>query len=179
VPVVQLTGAVALPGGGDTSFDIVRDVARAAGGPAYVFYAPIVLPDAATAAALRSQSDIARAFEHAARVTKAVVGIGRCEPGESTLYDAAAETDHDELRRLGVCAVGCGVFVDDAGQTVRTALASRVIAIDAELLRAVEDVLAIAYGTAKVPAARAVLRSGLVSSLVTHESFARALLDED
>ena len=31
------------------SIDIVRDVARAAGGPAYVFYAPFTLPDAATA----------------------------------------------------------------------------------------------------------------------------------
>lgn len=177
VPVVQLTGAVALPGGGDTSFDIVRDVARAAGGPAYVFYAPIVLPDAATAAALRSQSDIARAFEHAASVTKAVVGIGRCEPGESTLYDAASEADHDELRRLGVCGEVCGVFVDGDGEPVETALASRVIAIDAERLRAVPDVMAIAYGAGKLPAARAVLRSGLVRSLVTSQGFARGLLE--
>ena len=177
VPVVQLTGAVALPGGGDTSFDIVRDVARAAGGPAYVFYAPIVLPDAATAAALRSQSDIARAFEHASSVTKAVVGIGRCEPGESTLYDAASEADHDELRRLGVCGEVCGVFVDGDGEPVETALASRVIAIDAERLRAVPDVMAIAYGAGKLPAARAVLRSGLVSSLVTSQGFARGLLE--
>ena len=177
VPVVQLTGAVALPGGGDTSFDIVRDVARAAGGPAYVFYAPIVLPDAATAAALRSQSDIARAFDHAASVTKAVVGIGRCEPGESTLYDAASEADHDELRRLGVCGEVCGVFVDGDGEPVETALASRVIAIDFERLRAVPDVMAIAYGAGKLPAARAVLRSGLVSSLVTSQGFARGLLE--
>ena len=177
VPVVQLTGAVALPGGGDTSFDIVRDVARAAGGPAYVFYAPIVLPDAATAAAMRSQSDIARAFDHAAAVTKAGVGIGRCEPGESTLYDAASEADHAELRRLGVCGEVCGVFVDGDGEPVETALASRVIAIDAERLRAVPDVLAIAYGAGKLPAARAVLRSGLVSSLVTSQGFARGLLE--
>jgi DNA-binding transcriptional regulator LsrR (DeoR family) len=177
VPVVQLTGAVALPGGGDTSFDIVRDVARATGGPAYVFYAPIVLQDAATAASLRSQSDIARAFAHAASVTKAVVGIGRCEPGESTLYDAASDADHDELRRLGVCGEVCGVFVDGDGEPVETALAARVIAIDAERLRAVPDVMAIAYGAGKLPAARAVLRSGLVSSLVTSQGLARGLLE--
>ena len=40
VPVVQLTGAISLPDGDESSIDIVRDVARAAGGPAYVFYAP-------------------------------------------------------------------------------------------------------------------------------------------
>ena len=178
VPVVQLTGAVALPGGGDTSFDIVRDVARAAGGPAYVFYAPIVLPDGATATALRSQSDIARAFEHAATITKAIVGIGQCEPGESTLYDAVSEADHDELRRLGVVGEVCGVFVDAAGQPVETALAARVITIGAERLLAVPDVLAIVYGMGKLPATRAALRGGLVSSLVTQQSLARALLEQ-
>jgi len=178
VPVVQLTGAVALPGGGDTSFDIVRDVARAAGGPAYVFYAPIVLPDGATAATMRSQSDIARAFEHAATITKAIVGIGQCEPGESTLYDAVSEADHDELRRLGVVGEVCGVFVDGDGEPVDTALASRVMTIGAERLLAVPDVLAIVYGTGKLLATRAVLRSGLVSSLVTSQGLARALLEQ-
>src|SRR5215217_365907 len=49
VPVVQLTGAISMPDGDESAIDIVRDVARAAGGPAYVFYAPFLLPDAATA----------------------------------------------------------------------------------------------------------------------------------
>lgn len=115
----------------------MRDVARAAGGPAYVFYAPIVVPDPATAVALRRQSDIARASEHATRVTKAVVGIGRCSPGESTLYDAADESDHAELSRLGVCAEVSGVFLNEAGEPVETLLAQRVIAVNAQQLAAV------------------------------------------
>src|SRR3954468_20406707 len=44
VPVVQLTGAITMPDGDGGSIDIVRDVARAAGGPAYVFYAPFTCP---------------------------------------------------------------------------------------------------------------------------------------
>src|SRR6478752_3085243 len=36
VPVVQLTGAISMPADDHSSFDVVRDVARAAGGPAYV-----------------------------------------------------------------------------------------------------------------------------------------------
>ena len=177
VPVVQLTGALSLPGGGDSSFDIVRDVARAARGPAYVFYAPIVLPDAATAAALRRQGDIATAFGQVAKVTKAVTGLGLCAPGESTLYDAVGERDREELQRLGVVAEIAGVFLSAAGEPVRTGLTDRVIAIDVEQLRAIPDVIAIAYGAAKVPAARAVLRGGLVDGLVTHRSVARALLE--
>jgi DNA-binding transcriptional regulator LsrR (DeoR family) len=176
VPVVQLTGAVALPGGGDSSFDIVRDVARAAGGPAYIFYAPIILPDAATARALRQQSDVARAFGQVPQVTTAVCGMGVCAPGKSTLYDAASERDRAELRRLGVCAEVCGVFLSPAGEPIRSEVSERVIAVDPEQLRAIPDVIAIAYGTAKVPAARAVLRSGLIDGLVTHAPVAQALL---
>lgn len=177
VSVVQLTGAISLPGSGDASFDIVRDVARAAGGPAYVYYAPIVLPDAATAQALRRQSEVARALGQVPRVTKAVVGLGLCAPGQSTLYDALGERDHAELRELGVCAEVCGVFLSATGEPVETELSQRVIAIGADDLRAIPDVLAIAYGAAKVAAARAALASGLVDGFVTHASFARALLD--
>lgn len=177
VSVVQLTGAVALPGSGDSSFDIVRDVARAAGGPAYVYYAPIVLPDPATARALRRQSDVARAFSQVSRVTRAVIGLGLCAPGQSTLYDALSERDHAELRERGVLAEVCGVFLSSEGEPVDTELAQRVIAIGADELRAIPDVLVVAYGAAKVPAARAALRSGLINGFVTHGTFARALLE--
>lgn len=177
VSVVQLTGAIALPGSGDSSFDIVRDVARAAGGPAYVYYAPIVLPDPVTARALRRQSDVARAFSQVARVTKAVVGLGLCAPGQSTLYDALGERDHAELRERGVLAEVAGVFLSSEGEPVDTELSQRVISIGAEDLERIPDVLVIAYGTVKVPAARAALSSGLVDGFVTHASFARALLD--
>src|SRR5215203_4794591 len=39
VSVVQLTGAISMPGDDHSSIDIVRDVARVVSGPAYVFYA--------------------------------------------------------------------------------------------------------------------------------------------
>jgi DNA-binding transcriptional regulator LsrR (DeoR family) len=177
VPVVQLTGALSMPDGDETAIDIVRDVARAAGGPAYVFYAPFMLPDAATARALRKQREVALAFDQLPRVTKAVVGVGLWEAGQSTLYAAAREHDRRALRRLGVCAEVSGVFLSAEGEPVQTPLTERMIGVDAEQMRAISEVIVIAYGAAKVAAARAVLRSGLVSGLVTHTSLARALLD--
>ena len=60
-PIVQLTGAVPPPDGRDL-LDLVRGVARVGGGPAHVFYAPMILDDAQTAAAIRRQGDIAGAF---------------------------------------------------------------------------------------------------------------------
>src|SRR3954469_3305089 len=177
VPVVQLTGAVSRPDGDQSAIDVVRDVARAAGGPAYVFYAPFLLPDAATARALRQQREVALAFDQLPRVSKAVVGVGLWAPGQSTLYDAAREHDRKALGRLGVCAEVSGVFLSVDGQPVETPLTERIIGVDVEQMRAIPEVIVIAYGAAKVPAARAVLRSGLVNGLVTHKSFAQALLD--
>ena len=177
VPVVQLTGAVSMPDNDESSIDVVRDVARAAGGPAYVFYAPFTLPDAATARALRQQREVALAFAQLPRVTTAVVGVGRWAPGQSTLHDTVSARDRRDLARLGVCAEVSGVFLAADGSPLRPELTERMIGIDVEQMRAIPEVIAIAYGTAKVPAGLAALRGGLLGGLVTHSSFARALLD--
>jgi DNA-binding transcriptional regulator LsrR (DeoR family) len=177
VPVVQLTGAISTPDDDHNSIDIVRDVARAVSGPAYVFYAPFALPDASTARALRRQREVDLTFRQLPRVTKAVVGLGLWAPGQSTLYETAAEHERRSLRRLGVCAEVSGVFLSATGEPVDCALRERMIGIDAEQMRAIPEVLVIAYGLPKVPAVRAALSSGLVNGLVTPSAVARALLE--
>ncbi len=51
-----------------------------------------------------------------------------------------------------------------------------MIGISAGEMRAIQEVIAIAYGTAKAPAVRAAIRSGLIRGLVTHSTLAVALL---
>src|SRR4051794_32118341 len=177
IPVVQLTGALSLPNDDDCSVDAVRDVARASGGRAYVFYAPFTVPDATTARALRQQPEVARAFGQLPSVTKAVAGVGLWECGQSTLYDASTESDRRALRDLGVCADISGVFVSAQGDPVPTDLAERMIAISAEEMRAIPEVIVIPYGVRKAPAVFAALRSGLVGGIVTHTTLAEAVLD--
>jgi DNA-binding transcriptional regulator LsrR (DeoR family) len=176
-PVVQLTGALSLPGQPDTSVDVVRAVARRSGGIAHVFYAPLTVPDAATARALRQQPEVARAFAQLPFVTKAVAGVGLWEAGSSTLYDTASDEDRRALRELGVCADISGVFLSADGEPVQTELADRMILLSAEDMRAIPEVLVIPYGIKKAPALRAALRSGLVGGVVTHSGLARAVLD--
>ena len=178
-PVVQLTGALSRQDGDEGSVDVVRDVARISGGPAYFFHAPFVVPDPATARALRRQPEVARTFERFASVTKAIVGVGRWAPGQSTVYDAATEKERRALQRQGICADVSGVFVKSDGSTPTTVLTDRMIGVDAERLRAVEEVIAIPYEAVKAPAVRAALVSRLVTSVVTHTSLARALLAGD
>jgi DNA-binding transcriptional regulator LsrR (DeoR family) len=182
IPVVQLTGAmyrsdaVARPLDDENSIDVVREVARVTGGPAYLFFAPFLVPDAATAEAMRQQPDVARALEQIASVTKAVAGIGSWEPGQSTLYDSTSDADRRSLTKQGVCADVGGVFIAADGTPLQTSLNDRMIGISATQMLAVDQVLVIPYGIKKRRALLAAVSSGLVNSIVTHASLASALL---
>jgi len=178
-PVVQLTGALTRTDVDANSVELVRNVARLSGGPAYLFYAPLVVADAATARILRQQPEVAEAVAHFASVTKAVVGLGRWEPGQSTLYDAMDGKAREQLARAGVVADISGVFVTCDGEPVQSRITDRIIAINAKQMDAIDEVIAIAYGMPKVPAVRAAVRSGLVNGLVTHSPLAQALLADE
>ncbi|MBW0091106.1 sugar-binding transcriptional regulator [Pseudonocardia oceani] len=176
VPVVQLTGALARPGVDDSSIELVREVARVGGGPAYFFYAPMAVADAATARALRRQPEVERAFSLIDSVTIAVAGVGAWEPEQSTLFDATGEAERAALARKGVCADVSGVLIDAGGTSVRARLTDRMIGITHAQMAAVPEVIGIVYGPAKVGAALAAVRGGLVDSLVTHSTLATALI---
>src|ERR687889_558876 len=162
----------------DTSIELVRDVARVAGGPASYFYAPMIVPDATTAAALRRQPEVARAIDRFASVTKAVVGVGGWDPPASTVHDAITPGERRALRRLGVLADVSGVFLADDGTAVEAPLTERIIGIRAAQLHRIPEVIAIAYGPEKAAATRAAIRGGYVTGLVTHTPFARNLMPD-
>jgi DNA-binding transcriptional regulator LsrR (DeoR family) len=174
--VVQLTGALWRPDVDEGSIELVRDVARIADGPAFCFYAPMILPEAETARSLRAQTEVAQAMERFGELTKAIVTIGAWAPGQSTVVDAITETEYEQHERLGTCAELCGIELDSEGNVLTTALSKRIIGIKAEELRAVPEIIAIAYGNPKAQAVRAAVRGGFVTSLITHGSLARELL---
>ena len=175
-PVVQLTGALSRPDVDVSSIELVRDIARIGGGPAYYFYAPMLVPDRTTAAVLRRHPEVARAFEHFPAVTKAVVGVGGWRPPASTAYDALTSAERRVLLDHGVVADVSGVLLDAEGRPVEIPPTDRMICISAAQLRRIPEVLALAYGPEKAPAPRAEIRGGFVTGLVTHTAFARALL---
>jgi DNA-binding transcriptional regulator LsrR (DeoR family) len=174
-PIVQLTGAVPPPDGRDL-LDLVRSVARIGGGPAHVFYAPMILDEAETAAAVRRQADIAGAFALVPSVTIAVVAIGAWAPGHSTIYDAITPAERDALAALGVRGELAGVFIGEDGRPLATPLDSRMIVTPGSALERIPFVLSVAWGVTKSPAVCAAIRGGLVHGLVTHASLARNLL---
>ena len=175
-PLVQLTGSLLREDLSVTSTEIVRDIGRLTGGRVTCFYAPFLLPDEETARTLRRQPEIARAISQFRAVTRAVVGLGAWGPGQSTIYDAMGASERRALGKAGVVADVSGVFLDESGAVVGQEQTARMICMNADQLSEVEDVLAIPYGVAKAAAVLAAVRSGLVTSMVTHDAMARVLL---
>ncbi len=176
--VVQLTGALTRPDVEASSVDVVRSIARQAHAESSVFYAPMFVTDEATAQGLYRQEQVAEAVARFDTVTKAVVGLGGWNPPASTLHDTLTPAERAAVRRLGVAADLSGVLLDADGQAVETSISQRVVAISAPQLKAIPEVIGLAYGLEKVPAALAGIRGGYLDALVTHTEFAQALLEQ-
>lgn len=174
--VVQLTGVYDAGTAERGSVEAVRRAAQVSGGDAHPIYAPMLLPDAATATALRHQTGIARAFEYFDKVTVAAVSIGSWEPGISTVHDMLTDEERAHYASLGVAAEMSAHLFDAEGRRVGRDLGERCITVEADRLRRIPEVVAIAGGQRKAAAIDAVLRSGLVTSLVTDTAAADQLL---
>jgi DNA-binding transcriptional regulator LsrR (DeoR family) len=172
-----VTGTPGVPPGGAGSVEAVLRTAQVGGGEALPVYAPLVLPDSGTVSTLRAQGSAARAFEQFDNVTLAVMSIGGWDSGISTVYDSLDEVSRRQYAELGVVGEMAAHLFDANGRRIGRDLSARCLAIDTERLRRVPEVLAIAGGIRKARAIAAVLRSGLITSLVTDAVVANHLLN--
>lgn len=172
--VVQLTGmagAIAASGA-----DLVRRISEVSGGESWPLYAPLVVPDARTAQSLASNPQIRETFERHPKVSCAIVSVGAWSPGTSQVYGSLTEEESATLGAAGVCAETCALLLDADGSRI-PGLDERRMGIDEAVLRAIPTRIALAAGPEKIAATKAVLRSGLVSSLVCDSDVAAGVLE--
>ena len=174
--VVQLCGAYSLPWRRDGSATAVFRAAALCGGEAYPIYAPLVLPDRETVLALRAQPGVADAFARFAALDTAVVAVGAWHPGHSTVHDVLTATERKRLRDHGVRGEVVGLLVDRDGRVLDTELPHHLVAVGEPELRAAREVVAVVRDPERADAVDAVLRSGLVHTLVGDAGTADALL---
>jgi DNA-binding transcriptional regulator LsrR (DeoR family) len=173
--IIQLTG---MSGDlDDNPVEVLRKVAGLSGGRVRSIYAPLTVATAEAAAALKTHPQISDAFERFRTVTLAVVAVGSWDPPESRYYSTLRKPERERLLAAGVVADVGGVLLDRAGRPVHD-FDDRVLGIGAEQLAGISQVLAVGGGDRKTGAMRAALRSGLVSSVVTDDSVALALLED-
>jgi DNA-binding transcriptional regulator LsrR (DeoR family) len=177
--IAQLCGVMPEPDREEHNVELVRRAARSCGGKAVTFYAPLVLPDSATAETLRRQPGIAEALAVCDDLSAAVIAIGQWEPRASTVYDYLAEAEAEAFARRGVVAESCGLLFDADGVVMENCLQERLVAVTESQLRRTDHVVALATEPDRMPAIRALTRSGLVTTLVTHREVAERLLADD
>jgi DNA-binding transcriptional regulator LsrR (DeoR family) len=175
--VVQIVGNVPTLELNVNSTELVRRAAERAGGPVFPLHVPLVVDTAEMADALRRDPHVARTTSMYDRLTRALVGIGGWTAGESTVRAALPDHLVRQLDAAGAVADICSIILDEEGNELRAGgIPGRFIAIRADQLRAVPDVVAIAGGAAKASAILAAVRGGLIHRLVTDDEAARLLL---
>lgn len=174
--VVQLTGALYRPDAWDV-IEGIRKLTRVGGGPAYIFYAPIIAPDVDAALAYQRQADVARAFDMVSELSVAVVGVGAWRPGLSTIHDSVSAEERRHAANDGVFTETAGLLLDRDGQAVQTPLQERLLAPPIEQVKSIPTVIGPVFDAAKAQAVLSAIRGGVVNAIVTHRELAEAILN--
>jgi DNA-binding transcriptional regulator LsrR (DeoR family) len=158
-------------------FDVINRIVERTSAEAYVLPVPFALNSAEDRAVLMAQRGIADVFALARSATLRFAGIGIVDGHAASLATSGMiePAEFDEVARAGGCGEILGHFFDERGRPVETELSPRIAALDLDDLRS-GKLVAVAGGTAKPDAIRAVLSSGLLHGLLIDERTATALL---
>ncbi|MCC3298219.1 sugar-binding transcriptional regulator [Arthrobacter caoxuetaonis] len=172
--VVQLTGALPVPGSGN-SLELIQGLGRHDGVRTWPLWAPLVVENKQTADSLRRQPEIADTLRKADTLDAAVVAVGAWMPGLSTVWNRVDNRLRLESARAGAVAECSGRLLDASGNPVDSELDERVLAVTVAQLQHTPKVVAVAQGAARAEAVRAVLAAGFVTTLLIDEELAVAL----
>ncbi|HEY4805123.1 MAG TPA: sugar-binding transcriptional regulator [Paraburkholderia sp.] len=158
--------------------DVIHRLAEQTGAVSYVMPLPFFANTAEDREVLLSQRGVREVFDLAAHADLMVVGIGSVNADAQLVASRMIEpAEIREVHDLGGQGELLGHFFNAAGEHVETSLAARTVAPELKDLKG-RRIVAIAGGTSKIEAIRAVLKSGLLSGLITDEASALALNDE-
>jgi DNA-binding transcriptional regulator LsrR (DeoR family) len=174
--VVQMVGGVSAAAMDVSGVELVRRLTRKTGGRAFPLHAPLLVRTPSMAEELRSDPSLADAIGRFDRLSIALVGVGSWSPPKSSLYGEFTDAERADLAGRGAVADICTIVVDADGHELDSPALARTVGITSAELRKVPEVVAVAGGDEKVAAIAAVLRSGLVRTLVTDSHTARNLL---
>jgi DNA-binding transcriptional regulator LsrR (DeoR family) len=178
VPTVKL---VSLLGGltrryATTPYDVIHRMAERTGAEAYVLPLPFYANTVEDRQVLLDQRGVAPVVEMGVAATLRLVGIGTLEASASILSTGMTEpVEFDEARRAGGAGEVLGHIFGPSGTLVETGLSARTLSMAAADIGK-QRTVAIAGGRSKIEAITAVLRSGLISGLITDERTARSLI---
>lgn len=178
MPVVQLTGSIITPGQ-STSFELARDAAALTRGEEFFFQAPLVMPTASGAEAVRRQQDVVRAMKAVENVTLTLCSVGAWTRGASTVFDSLSPEAVAATAKDGIVGESMGVFFGDGGRPLTPSISRRLIGISFEQLSAIPTVILMSRSLVRLAATRSILLSGVADYLIVDQALAEALVYGD
>lgn len=172
--VVQLVGALPVEGSGN-SLALINTFEQMPGVRTWPVWSPLLVADAATAAGMRRQPEIADALAKADHLDVAVVAVGHWSERTSTVFPQISAEEQQAATEAGAIAECSGRLFDAEGRPVRTSLDERVVGVTLEQLAATPQVIVIGYGAAVAPGLVAAVHGGVANTLVVDDAAATAL----
>ena len=158
-------------------FDVIHRLAEKTGAEAYLMPGPIFANSPEDKAVLMAQMGVADAFEMARSASLILAGIGEMtDSGFLIATGMIRAEERAEISRAEACGEMLGHLFAIDGRPVDTELNARALSLSLDELAELK-VVAVAGGTGKVRAILSVLRSGLLTGLITDEATAKSLAE--
>ncbi|WP_066645582.1 sugar-binding transcriptional regulator [Christensenella timonensis] len=174
VDIVQLMGGTAWDDSYMYGVQLILSFADKLGGSAKMMHSPLTLKSKQLRDMLLEEDDIKRHFDLTKNLDIAVIGIGSNSGDVSSMVHSNYITrkDSEQLWNNGIKCHICGRHIDMDGNLADIEYNDRVIGIELEDLKKIDNVIAIAGGRPKVEPIMAALRGGYIDTLVTDEETA-------
>jgi DNA-binding transcriptional regulator LsrR (DeoR family) len=158
-------------------FDVIHKLAERTGAESYVMPVPFFANTAKDREVLESQFGVSNVIDMARRAEIYIAGIGEVDR-KSFIATAGMvdDEDVDEVVQSGACAEILGQFFPAGGRNIPNGVSQRALAPRLSDLQT-HKIVAVAGGTSKTQAIRAILGSGLLHGLITDEATARRLVN--
>lgn len=161
-----------------TPHDVMHALVGKTGAEAYVMPVPFFANSAEDREILLAQRGVSDVFDLGRQADLMVVGIGTAQPDAVLVAARMIEpSEIEDVRKAGAEGEMLGHFFDSRGAVLETALSARTLSPAVASLEG-RRIVAVAGGPGKTRAIRAVLKSGLLSGLITDEGTARALMGD-
>ena len=161
-----------------TPSNIAAVFAAAFGGRSHTLAAPVFTGSPEMLRLLEQDENVQRAFETAGNSDMALVGVGGTAERSSIILRAdLTEDDAEALRQKGAVGDINARFFDINGKSIETERTALVLGPSLEEFKKIPVRVAAAAGPLKISALRGALNGGLITSLITDEPTARALLN--
>ena len=183
MPSVQARGTrfVSLLGGltrrfAASPFDVIHRLAERTAAEAYVMPVPFFANTEKDRRVLESQYGVSDVLAMAREAELYIAGIGEVDAKSFiATADMVDEEDVDEVMKTGACAEILGHFFSEHGQHLPNSVSDRALAPRFAELKS-HRIVALAGGTSKTRAIRAILEHGLLFGLITDEATAKRLV---